>query len=358
LAIISVVCFHVNELFISNHGYSTSLLSSLPPFKGGWVGVPLFFVLSGFLIGGQLWKELSLKNSISFWRFILRRGFRIWPLYYFVLLIVYIFSAPNTFDFKGLISNFLFIGNYLSDFGPISGSWSLATEEQFYILAPLFLIIIYKYIPNKKLSFYRKILFVIFFIPLLSRYITWDLLLRMKEYDINTYMKYIYRPFHTNCEGLVAGMIISNYYYDKESNFNKNFENIYIVLSAALIIFVSSFYSKIYLNFTGVTLGFSALLIYFLKVRHNKCVDFFSSNFLYIISKTSFAIYLIHFYVIKYLLSVSLVKVLSLGFGNLEILVAFISVMTVSVFISIFLYIIIEKPFMLLREKLIKNTIS
>ena len=355
LAIVSVVCFHINKLFIVNQGYSFSFLSNLPPFRGGWVGVPLFFVLSGFLIGGQLWKELTAKKNISFWRFILRRGFRIWPLYYFAVIVIYLFSGPNTFDLKGIISNLLFVGNYLSDTGPISGSWSLATEEQFYILAPLLLIFVNKIKPDKDLRYYRNGLFIIFFIPLIARFLTWDFVLSMKTYEINTYMQRIYRPFHTNCEGLIAGMIISNYYYDKKSNFNFSLKAKYILLIIGCVAFTASFLSKIYFNFTGVALGFSALLIYFLKTNSGKAIDIFSNNFLFIISKTSFAIYLIHFYVIEYCIDISLVKKLSFGIGGLEILVVTALVLGISTLISIFLYILIEKPFMLLREHTLKK---
>lgn len=343
----------MNELFIGNHGYSKTFLSNLPPFKGGWVGVPLFFVLSGFLIGGQLWKELTSKNNILFWRFILRRGFRIWPLYYFILAAVYILSATNTFEPSSLLSNAFFIGNYFKDNGPISGSWSLATEEQFYILAPLLLIVVNKYKPSVELSFYRKILFMLFFIPIISRFLTWEYLLGMKAYDVNVYMKHIYRPFHTNSEGLIAGLIISNFYQDKKSIFHKEFKYFNLIIIMCSLVFIMSFASKVVFNFTGVTLGFSALLVYFLKTNKGKAVDFFSSDLLYIISKTSFSIYLIHFYVIKYFLSPNILKNLSFGFRGIEIVIASFLVLGISIGISIFLYILVEKPFMQLREKMI-----
>lgn len=356
LAITFVVCMHVNELVTHTAGFSPSILSKIPPFTGGWVGVPLFFVLSGFLIGGQLWKELTQNRNIAFWSFIFRRGFRIWPLYYAVMILVYAFSITQSFELDGLLSNLFFLGNYLTDTGPIFGSWSLATEEQFYIFAPLFLITINKYFPHKNLVFYRRILLVFFFLPIVLRYISWDIVLGMKSYDITTYMKYIYRPFHANCEGLIAGMIISNYFHDPDGFLNKEIKNLTLWLILAGVIFLTSFYSKVYFNFTGVALGFSALLIYSLKAR-GALINFLSKDFMYVISKTSFAVYLIHIHVIKNLISLDMVKTLSFGVGSLEIVAALILVMFYSVAISIILYLLIEKPFMLLRSKMLKSSL-
>lgn len=56
--------------------------SKLPFIRNGWISVDLFFVLSGFLIGKQLWKELQATRTINLGRFLLRRGFWIWPLYF------------------------------------------------------------------------------------------------------------------------------------------------------------------------------------------------------------------------------------------------------------------------------------
>src|SRR5260221_10426293 len=77
LAILLVVNAHLSaeftEVFGSNH------FSRLPFVTDGWIGVDLFFVLSGFFIGGQLWKEIQRTGKDAVGRFILRRGFRIWP---------------------------------------------------------------------------------------------------------------------------------------------------------------------------------------------------------------------------------------------------------------------------------------
>src|SRR4051794_5207638 len=55
----------------------------------GWTGVDLFFVLSGYLIARQLWGELALTGSVRVGRFLMKRGLRIWPLYYSAIAVVF-----------------------------------------------------------------------------------------------------------------------------------------------------------------------------------------------------------------------------------------------------------------------------
>ena len=62
--------------------------------NAGWVGVDLFFVLSGFLISGLLFDEYKRRASISFKRFFIRRGFKIYPAYYVFLLVALLARIP------------------------------------------------------------------------------------------------------------------------------------------------------------------------------------------------------------------------------------------------------------------------
>lgn len=94
----------------------------------GFVGVDVFFVLSGFLVGGLLIKELMLRSHINSGRFIIRRGLKIWPQYYvFVLLAV----ITGRHQLEKVWGNFLNIQNYV---GGIPVTWSLAVEEHAYLL--------------------------------------------------------------------------------------------------------------------------------------------------------------------------------------------------------------------------------
>ncbi|MEQ9692721.1 acyltransferase family protein [Shimia sp. SDUM112013] len=125
---------------------------------GGFVGVDIFFVISGFLIGSILWRELEIEGQISLSRFYLRRIRRLAPAYFvmvFAALLVGWF-ALLPFDFrelgKGAIAATVYLSNVLfyRQAGYFDGSaeeklllhtWSLSVEEQFYLFLPLALLL-------------------------------------------------------------------------------------------------------------------------------------------------------------------------------------------------------------------------
>lgn len=135
LAILAVVLFHFNQLL---------------PY--GFLGVDLFFVISGLLVGGLLTKSFVNRERVSFWKFVLQRGFKIWPSYYTFLLsgtiIAYCFYrslAPDEiipwWDMKRYL---LFYQNYtgLPFHWSFDHVWSLCVEEHFYIVLPVLFIVL------------------------------------------------------------------------------------------------------------------------------------------------------------------------------------------------------------------------
>src|SRR5580693_4799132 len=115
----------------------------------GWMGVDLFFVLSGFLITGIL---LDSKDSVGYFKnFYARRCLRIWPLYYSALLFMFVVvpllrpsEAHTSFEARSSPwwSYPIFLQNFLTPIptaatGLLGVTWSLAVEEQFYVFWPL-----------------------------------------------------------------------------------------------------------------------------------------------------------------------------------------------------------------------------
>ena len=130
IAIAAVVAFH----------------SGAPLVGGGYLGVDLFFVLSGYLITTILRREYDLSGSIRLARFYWRRAMRLYPTLLLVLL-VFVLSAPFLWPDVPAIRYAAWAALYLSDYSraflgePIilSYTWSLSVEEHFYLLWPLLL---------------------------------------------------------------------------------------------------------------------------------------------------------------------------------------------------------------------------
>jgi len=116
-----------------------------PVTRNLWIGVDLFFVLSGFLISGLLFSEYKRYGSISFKRFFVRRGLKIYPAFYLYLGLTFIISdvVLHSVASKGrYLAEILFVQNYWP--GVWDHTWSLAVEEHFYILLPILLLFLTK----------------------------------------------------------------------------------------------------------------------------------------------------------------------------------------------------------------------
>ena len=132
IAILAVLDFHAQYPIFS---YPLTRLGFTPL---GWMGVDVFFVLSGFLVGGLLVKEWKVRGRVDSRRFLIRRGFKIWPQYYlFILLVV----ATGHRSMRVMWPSFLNIQNYYEG---VPHLWSLAVEEHAYLLLVLLLAIAWR----------------------------------------------------------------------------------------------------------------------------------------------------------------------------------------------------------------------
>lgn len=156
-------------------------------FTGGFIGVDIFFVISGYLITSSINKQIS-NNSFSFKEFYLRRIKRIIPVLIFVLLVVtipaYLFLFADDFEsysrtvlhtmlstnnfYLWSANNNYFVGN--TELMPLLHTWSLSVEEQFYIIWPILLYILHRFLNLRNRTF--AVIALLIVTTLLSIYMT------------------------------------------------------------------------------------------------------------------------------------------------------------------------------------------
>jgi peptidoglycan/LPS O-acetylase OafA/YrhL len=112
-------------------------------FLSGWIGVHVFFALSGFLITTLSLREEDRRGRLSLGNFYLRRIFRILPVY-FVVLVMYVgtYGLRGEYHVSGIATNLKYYLTFMGEFVPIgyaqfAQSWTLGIEQKFYLLWPL-----------------------------------------------------------------------------------------------------------------------------------------------------------------------------------------------------------------------------
>ena len=139
IAALSVILAHVSETLVEKRILNTNYFGHF----GGY-SVTIFFTLSGFLITFLLLKELELQSKIDIKKFYIRRILRIWPLYFFYILLIVIvmkFTVPSTiWYYVFIVPNIPFAlhlaGNSMITIPLLIHYWSLGVEEQFYAFWP------------------------------------------------------------------------------------------------------------------------------------------------------------------------------------------------------------------------------
>jgi peptidoglycan/LPS O-acetylase OafA/YrhL len=167
-------------------------------FNAGDLGVRIFFVISGFLITGLLMSEFERNRSISLTRFYFRRTLRIFPPYYFLLLVLLLFSLWGKIHLAA--AQVLPAAAYLSDYifpddWNVDHAWSLSVEEQFYLLYPGVLV----------LFGWRRIKWV------LAATIAVCPLLRLVDHDLffAAHPIWLTKGFHANVDTLAVGCLLA-----------------------------------------------------------------------------------------------------------------------------------------------------
>lgn len=233
IAVVSVILYHAQMVFFGNDW-----------FEGGYVGVDVFFVISGYLIAKIVFLELESTNDFSYLDFYERRARRILPVLFFVILCSFPFAWNNLLPSayveyaKSIITSVLFGSNfffYLSttEYGadssllkPFLHTWSLGVEEQFYLIFPVIAIAAYKHCKKHVLT----VFFILSSLSLVFAEVTGS-----RNPDLNFYL-----PFSRFWELGVGVILAYRELYCKSRN--NQFINKYMPSIGLLLIVFSIFY--------------------------------------------------------------------------------------------------------------------
>lgn len=339
LAILVVVIFHFFEF--------------VPVFRIGWIGVDIFFVLSGFLITGIL---IDTKGKPNFYRnFILRRILRIFPIYYFVLimsLLVIPFFLPDIFGrgytyytqnqawFWLYSQNWLFSQTGFPKNVALTHLWSLAVEEQFYLFWPL---IVGLFSVRRLFVISVAIIFLSVFFRLF-----WG-------EHMGLVFPYQYVATLSRMDALSIGAIIA-ILARKRMEWLEKYTWVVFVISglAFLLILVKSrvlMFKGLIEAYTFIGLLAGCLLVFMLNKKPFKILRPLYHPVFSFLGKYSYGIYIYHaiiYAILKNILSPKLNTVLSNGKMTLSLLG--IIAIGVTIFVSILSYKYLEQPFLKLKK--------
>jgi peptidoglycan/LPS O-acetylase OafA/YrhL len=172
--------------------------------RAGWMGVDLFFVLSGFLISALLFSEIQQNSRIKLSRFLIRRGLKIYPAFYFFIAVT-TFLSPLVSYSPRLVSELFFLQSYLP--GLWGHTWSLAVEEHFYIFLPLVLIALNRL---RRMSLLPYIAVAL---------ITVCLILRLAVSLSSDNMEAVLFPTHLRVDALFAGVTLGYFFHFRRGEF-------------------------------------------------------------------------------------------------------------------------------------------
>lgn len=284
-------------------GHGATFLQNTPlkgfPYIFPFDGVDLFFVLSGYLIGTILLKEINkktfgVKSLIEFWK---RRWFRTLPNYYLFLLInfivvssgfIYTNISPDQINWR-----FLFFMQNLGHgfYGFFWESWSLAVEEWFYLLTPILLIVLLRIIKPKQAFIITALAMLL--LPVLYRLKLYNPGVSDFIYDI-AFRKNILSRLDSIAFGLIAAWLLF-YYKDHWLRFKWPSIIAGALLFVGLIFYYQPFQSwyKQILFYSLLPLSITLMFPAFSEWR-KKGVGVFV-----FISKISYSLYLVHFLVLE-----------------------------------------------------------
>lgn len=274
--------------------------AQVPGFSGGFIGVDVFFTLSGYLITSLLIVEFRETGRIDVRWFYIRRLLRLTPAL-FVMLLTYVAISPLAWsDGANHFQQAAVAMAYLSDYGVafwgvpshISHTWSLAVEEHYYVIWPLILVISLKHCQPRRL-------FVLLFLAYIFS-IVW----RWAWIESGQTWNQVYYRFDTHLSGLLlgaslaAGMQVSAIY-----SFLASHKKYFIWLPLISIITLQYQWGDYWMLIHGIGLAewSTAAILLAISQRQGMVFDVLSTAILNWIGRLSYSLYLWHFPIFLFL---------------------------------------------------------
>lgn len=326
-----------------------------PMLSGGFLGVDMFFVLSGFLITSLLLEEWQKFDTISLKNFYIRRLFRLMPALIFIITLLGIYallfldgkSAEKTF--LGIWLTFSYVSNWFYAFDPSSANnplgvtWSLAIEEQFYLIFPLILLLVLRL----KFSFRQIIAALIVLIIGIALH-------RKNIADNYGFTARLYYASDTRADALLIGCLVAFLFSWKIDIFKKfasffriaaALSLVFIIVSVSLLEWCDIFlYDSGGYTFIAIAVGF--LIISLTAYKPKRTVNILSCAPLVWIGRVSYGLYLWHWAIRWYLYGDAYLPA-----SSLQLLLAIV----LSFAFTILSYFCVEKPFLKLKDRYSKN---
>ncbi|WP_264535065.1 acyltransferase family protein [Flavobacterium sp. N1736] len=295
IAIISVILYHImlflvkkdSNQYLDNFDYS--FLQRI--LEHGFLGVPLFFVISGFILGLPFAKQyLKNENKVVLSKYFLRRLSRLEPPYILVMTLlllgaVYVAKTVSMSDgITSYISSIFYLNNFIypgftSTLNVVA--WSLEVEVQFYILAPLL-----AYIFSIKKAFTRRI--VLFFLAML--FLIVNQLYTLPFLSLINYFQYF-----------IIGFFLADLYVSNASLLPKT-KNDYLIglfLFCFIWVFDNGDFENIYSKIIFESVQLSSIFFLYYYVLFHKVFKILSFKLITNIGGMCYSIYLIHYPIIS-----------------------------------------------------------
>jgi peptidoglycan/LPS O-acetylase OafA/YrhL len=319
----------------------------------GWVGVDLFFALSGYLIGNQIFAALRSKRDFSLPRFYARRLLRTLPNFYVVLAFYYLWPGFAAGSPLLPVWKFLtFTQNInLRPGTAFSHAWSLCIEEQFYMLLPAVALLIASL--RRSLRWTWVAVGFAFAAGLVIRYLVWTNYVGEHPRWESSYFKYLYYSTFCRFDELVAGVALAlvKNFHPRQWRILTSRGNLLLAKGVAitgltlwLFLWDRKGLPMTLIGFPMLALGFSLLILAALSrksILRDTAIPGAGKLALW-----SYAIYLTH----KQLCILAAAPLERLGHGP-DSLPAIAAMAFISVFSGWVLYRCVERPFMALRER-------